>query len=109
MGRGSDRTRRIEIDVGVAYGSDPARVQEVLLAALRDREDVLATQEALVLFTGFGDSALTFQLRFWTRRLEEWQKTASEVRAAILRGLGEAGIEIPFPQRDVHLRPVPEP
>jgi len=105
----TDRTRRIEIDVGVAYGSDPARVQEVLLAALRDREDVLATQEALVLFTGFGDSALTFQLRFWTRRLEEWQKTASEVRAAILRGLGEAGIEIPFPQRDVHLRPVPEP
>jgi small-conductance mechanosensitive channel len=105
----TDRTRRIEIDVGVAYGSDTARVQEVLIAALRDREDVLASQEALVLLTGFGDSALTFQLRFWTRRLEEWQKTASEVRAAILRGLGEAGIEIPFPQRDVHLRTKTEP
>jgi len=99
----TDRTRRIDIDVGVAYGTDPARVREILLGALRDRADVLASQEPLVLFTGFGDSALTFQLRFWIRRFEEWQTTASEVRAVILRGLGEAGIQIPFPQRDVHL------
>jgi small-conductance mechanosensitive channel len=105
----TDRTRRIEVDVGVAYGSDPERVREVLLAALRDRADVLASPEPLVLLIGFGDSALTFQLRFWTRRLEEWQETASAVRAVILRGLGQAGIEIPFPQRDVHLRPAPEP
>ncbi len=112
----TDQTRRIDIDVGVAYGSEPARVQEILLGALRGRADVLASPEPLVLFTSFGESALAFQLRFWTRRFDLWQTTASEVRADILRGLGEAGIPIPFPQRDVHLRtdggallPKPEP
>jgi potassium-dependent mechanosensitive channel len=105
----TDRTRRIDVGVTVAYGSDPARVREVLLGALRGRTDVLASQESLVLFTGLGESALEFQLRFWTSRFEEWQKTESEVRAAIVQGLAEAGIEIPFPQREVRLRTRPEP
>jgi potassium-dependent mechanosensitive channel len=84
-------------------------VQEVLLGALRGRADVLASKAPLVLFNGLGDSALAFQLQFWTSRFEAWQETASEVRAAIVRGLDEAGIEIPFPQREVHLRSTPEP
>jgi small-conductance mechanosensitive channel len=102
----SDRKRRVDIDVGVAYGSDPERVREVLLQAVAGRPDVAAEPAPVALFTGFGDSALTFQLRFWTVRFDNWVVEASDVRISVSRALAEAGIEIPFPQRDLHLRSV---
>jgi len=102
----SDRKRRVDVDVGVAYGSDAERVREILLQALRGRDDVVASPEPAALFTGFGDSALQFQLRFWTHRFDSWPAVASDVRVAVCRALAEAGIEIPYPQRDLHLRTV---
>jgi small-conductance mechanosensitive channel len=102
----SDRKRRIDVDVGVAYGSDPERVREVLLGTLAGRDDVVASPPPAALFTGFGDSALSFQLRFWTQRWDAWVGVASDVRVAVARALADAGIEIPFPQRDLHLRSV---
>jgi potassium efflux system protein len=105
----SDQTRRIEIDVGVAYGSDIEKVQEILLLVARQNVDVLSDPAPLVLFTAMGDSALSFQLRFWTARFDRYLTIAGEVRTAIVAKLDEAGISIPFPQRDLHVVSVDEP
>jgi potassium efflux system protein len=57
-----------------------------------------------VLFRGFGDSSLNFELRFFIRNVDQRLATQSDLNFAIEKGLREAGIEIPFPQRDLHLR-----
>jgi len=101
----SDRMRRIDLDVGVAYDSDPERVVALLTEVARASSGVLPEPAPLVLFVGFGDSALNFQVRVWTARYEEWVKTRSQLGLAILAALREAGIAIPFPQRDVHMIP----
>jgi len=102
----SDPQRRLTIEVGVAYGTDPARVMEILLTVPQSFETVLATPEPIALFTGFGDSALNFELRFWTADSARVAILRSEVTTAVNNALVAAGIEIPFPQRDLHLRSV---
>jgi potassium efflux system protein len=57
----------------------------------------------IVLFLGFGDSALNFQIRAWTARFEEWVRTRSELGLAVQAALKAEGIDIPFPQRDVRI------
>lgn len=103
----SDRMRRIDVPVGVAYGSDPDRVLELLTAAARSVPGVVQQPEPLALFTGFGESALDFQLRVWTDRLEDFFQVRSALVLAMHHALRDAGIEIPFPQRDLHLRSAP--
>jgi potassium efflux system protein len=103
----SDRRRRAEIDVGVAYGTDPDRVIEILETAARSREEVVADPQAFAVFTGFGDSSLNFRLYLWLADLSNMLLTPSAIRAQILRALNEAGIEIPFPQRDVRVTVAP--
>jgi len=100
----SNRRRRVEIDVGVAYGSSPEEVIEILLETARQHPEVSADPEAEAVFTGFGDSSLDFQLKCWVDRFELSFSVASELRVAVNRALAEADIEIPFPQRDVNLR-----
>ncbi|UCF41431.1 MAG: mechanosensitive ion channel [Gemmatimonadota bacterium] len=102
----SDRLRRIEIAVGVAYGTDPQRVMDILLEQAKSHADTLEHPEPYVLFMGFGESSLDFQLRFWTAEYDRWIFIESEVKVAVNSALKEAGIEIPFPQRDLHLRSV---
>jgi small-conductance mechanosensitive channel len=104
----SDVARRVEIDVGVAYGSDVVRVQGILLDAVRSTTDVLASPPPVALFTGFGDSAINFQVRFWTAHYDRYLVTASEVRTAIVAKLDAAGVSIPFPQRDLRVVSVEE-
>jgi len=99
----SDQLRRMEVKVGVAYGTDPHRVMEVLLAAT-EHKDVLKSPAPFTLFKGFGDSSLDFVVRFWTRNYQDWILTQSDVTVAVNDGLAGAGIEIPFPQRDLHVR-----
>jgi small-conductance mechanosensitive channel len=98
----TDRTRRVEVAVSVAYGSDPDVVRRILLDAVQ-RDDVLRDPEPVVLLMRFAESALDFEVRFWPARFETWVVVASEVRATVLRELTRAGITIPFPQRDVHV------
>jgi small-conductance mechanosensitive channel len=100
----SDRQRRIDIPVGVAYGSEPEIVEELLLEVARSHDAVLNQPESSALFLGFGDSSLDFQLRVWTDRMDRWMVTRSELVFAIHAKLREKGIEIPFPQRDLHIR-----
>jgi potassium efflux system protein len=100
----SDELRRIEVPVGVAYGTDPERVVSLLCEVARSHDDVLATPAPLALFLGFGASSLDFVLRAWTD--SDYDRTGtirSQLVLATYRALREAGIEIPFPQQDLHL------
>jgi len=100
----SDPRVRVEIKVGVAYGSDPATVLELLRAAAATHPRVLAAPAPAALFTGFGDSSLDFVLRVWTDSFAIQQQVRSDVAIAVHQALARAGIPIPFPQRDLHLR-----
>jgi potassium efflux system protein len=96
----SDKRRRTDIDIAVAEATSPERVRELLLQVALAHPEVLKAPEPLALFAGFGNSALSFQLQIWTPE-EIRDRVASELRSAIGRVLGEAGI--PFPQNEVHL------
>jgi potassium-dependent mechanosensitive channel len=102
----SDRQRRIELPVGVAYGTDPERVIALLVEAAKATPTLLKEPEPVALFQGFGDSSLDFELRAWTENAD-FPRVRSDLALAVSRGLREAGIEIPFPQRDLHLRSLP--
>ena len=102
----SDRKRRVILPVGVAYGTAPRRVIELLLEVARGHEEVLANPEPVALFRGFGDSALNFELRVFTEG--DWLRVLSDLAVATTEALEAAGITIPFPQRDLHLRNIPE-
>ena len=100
----SDRNRRVEIPVGVAYGTDPASVQEILIRCAAEHAEVLKMPSPIALFRGFGESSLDFLLRFWAPSAI-WQDVASDVHVALNEALASAGVTIPFPQRDLHLKP----
>ena len=102
----SSQQRRIEIVVGVAYGTDPERVLQLLVAEAAAHESVMTNPAPVAFFIGFGDSSLNFELRFWSERQDSWFQLKSDVTVAVARALTEAGIEIPFPQRDLHLRSI---
>ncbi|MEE9577094.1 MAG: mechanosensitive ion channel domain-containing protein, partial [Gemmatimonadota bacterium] len=100
----SDRLRRVDVDVGVAYGTDQQEVFRVLMDVAKAHPDVLDHPGPNVLLRGFGDSSLDFTLRFWTQRFDGFARIQSEVTRAVLDALREADIHIPFPQRDLHVR-----
>ncbi len=99
----SDRLRRIEVAVGVAYGTPPRRVLEILLEVAKAHPQVLAEPEPYALFDGFGDSSLNFILRAWTGNFDLFLRTRSELRIGVHDALDAAEIVIPFPQRDIHI------
>jgi small-conductance mechanosensitive channel len=96
------------VPVGVAYGSDVDKVTELLLCVAREHPLVLVdstkVRPPIVLFRGFGDSSLNFELRCFIREIEKRLVTLSEFNYAIEKKLRQAGIEIPLPQRDIHVR-----
>ena len=102
----SDYRRRIEILVGVAYGSNPRQVMELLLNCARSDERVMDNPAPSAIFLGFGDSSLDFSLRAWTERFDDFLTIKSDLTLAVHDALYGAGVEIPFPQRDLHLRSV---
>jgi small-conductance mechanosensitive channel len=102
----SDMDRRIDVNVGVAYGSDPRRVAELLLEVTKATPGVASQPEPNVLFTGFGASSLDFGIRAWTNEFGEWVGIRTELSMRVYEALRAAGIAIPFPQQDLHLRSV---
>ena len=102
----SDQNRRIEVDIGVAYGTDPEKVLALLINVASEHPEILAAPEPEALFVNHGASSLDFQLRAWTGNSGMWPNIKSDLTVAINRALASAGIEIPFPQRDLHLRSV---
>jgi len=101
----SSLRRRIDIAVGVAYGTDPERVISLLRELATAHPAVINNPKPESYFLGFGESALSFELRFWTYQ-EDWFQLKSDIAVHLLKALREANIEIPFPQRDLHIRSV---
>jgi small-conductance mechanosensitive channel len=102
----SNNIKRIEVLVGASYDSDPNSILKILAEAAAGNAEVLKNPPPQALFSEFGDSSLNFRLRFWVH-YEVGLQTKSEVSIAIYNRFKEQGIEIPFPQRDVHIKEVP--
>lgn len=100
----STQSRRLDISLGVAYGTDPKKMLSLLMDVTKATPGVAMHPEPTVLFVGFGESALNFSVRAWTDVYGDWVKTRSDLAVRVHDALAEAGIEIPFPQRDLHLR-----
>ena len=94
---------RFSVPVGVAYGSDVGKVKELLLESVEGNEMISKRPTPIVFFNDFGDSALMFEIHFWV--LDTWsiEIIKSDLRFEIDRLFRENEIQIPFPQRDVHL------
>ena len=103
---GPYKKTRVRVTVGVAYGSDIDRVREVLTTVLAACDLVERHPEPQVRFRQMGDSALIFQVRGWVAEPVLLGRTVDALNTAIYKSFAEAGIEIPFPQRVVHLRKV---
>jgi small-conductance mechanosensitive channel len=99
----SDSDRRMDIRVGVAYGTDPREVVRILKEVAMQHELVRKEPEPSALFIEFGDSSLNFRMLAWVD-IENKLEVESELKMGINARLKEAGIEIPFPQRDLHIR-----
>jgi small-conductance mechanosensitive channel len=101
----SDREVRLHIPVGVSYSSNPEEVRDILLQVADAHAGVLKIPPPDVIFMEFGDSSLNFDLRVWTSDYITKPKILqSDLNFAIRKKFKEKGIEIPFPQRDIHVR-----
>lgn len=95
---------RIRLPVGVAYSADPQAVRATLLEACQSNQEILTTPAPQVFFLGFGDNAFNFQLLVWIAQPSRQLVIKSDLYFAIEACLRQHGIEIPFPQRDLHIR-----
>ncbi|TWI75650.1 small-conductance mechanosensitive channel [Desulfobotulus alkaliphilus] len=99
----NDLRIRKNIDVGVSYGSDVKKVEKILLEIAGNTKHVLVHPQPDVHFLDFGDSALIFRLRFWST-IDNFRAVETQIRFKITDDFRKEGIEIPFPQRDLHIR-----
>jgi small-conductance mechanosensitive channel len=102
----SDMNRRIDVEVGVAYGSDPRRVITLLREVAVGTPGIVPEPEPAIVFKGLGPSALEFGIRAWTHDFGDWVAIRTEMTARVYETLGREGIEIPLPQQDLNLRSV---
>jgi len=102
----SDRILRVVIPVGIAYGSDTDLAVRLMLKAARENAMVLDDPPPSVIFKEFGDSSLNFDVRAFVPSIESFLPVKHELHMAIDRAFREAGVEISFPQRDIHIRSI---
>ncbi|GGO87253.1 mechanosensitive ion channel protein MscS [Marinobacterium nitratireducens] len=102
----SSKMGRLILPVGVAYGSDLEKTKEILLEAARSHNGIRAYPVPQVLFMGLGDSSLDFELRCFLKDIGEVMAVKSDLLFYVYAELNNAGVEIPFPQRDLHLRDI---
>ena len=101
----NDRRIRLNMEIGVSYKEDPEKVREVVLDVANNNEGVLKTPAPKLLFIKYGDSSLDFILRFWTSDyINRPTYFKSELYYEIFKKFKEHNIEIPYPQRDIHLK-----
>ena len=100
---------RLRVPVGVAYGSDLEKARELMLAVAADTQRVLKDPKPGFLLTGFGDNAVNLEVRVW---INDPQNGIASVKSDLFWGIWQRfranGIEMPFPQRDLHLKSIPE-
>ncbi len=99
----TDKVNRVIINVGVAYGSDVNKAMGLMIEAAEENENVLQDPRPVATFEAFGDSALTLLLRAYLGSMDNRLATITALHEAINNKFIEAAIEIPFPQRDLHL------
>ena len=104
----SSDSRRIDIAIGIAYGSDPEKVLALLLEVAKGTEGVSQQPAPTALFSGFGDSALNFSIRAWTTSYNDSVFIRSNMAVRLYKALNSAGFEIPFPKRELHIRSMPD-
>ncbi len=102
----SDPVTRIIVPVGIAYGSDTERARDLLLKVARECQYVLDKPEPKAQFLGFGDSSLSLDLRAYVGDVNSALAARSDLHFRIDRAFREAGIEIAFPQQDLHIRSI---
>lgn len=100
----SDRNRRLDVKIGVAYGSNPRAVAALLMRVAKGTPGIAAHPEPSVVLSGFGPSSIDFAIQAWTADFDEWVNIRTELSMRLYDELKAAGIEIPFPQQDVRLR-----
>lgn len=103
-----DKIGRITVPVGVSYNSDPEKVREILFRCAREHPLVVHFPEPFVVWMDFGASSLDFQVRAFVRDISTGLKVRNDLRFAIFKAFKEEGIEIPYPQRDVYIKSMPE-
>ncbi|MGB0905936.1 MAG: mechanosensitive ion channel domain-containing protein [Maricaulaceae bacterium] len=99
----SDSVTRLNLFIGIAYGSNTEQARDIMLNVLKADKIVLDTPPPRVLFIGFGDSSLDFELQVYLKKFEDRVPTRHSINMALNKALDKAGIEIPFPQRDLHI------
>ncbi len=99
-----EKKTRFHVDVGVAYGSDVEKVTRILLDCALDHTSISTNPKPFVRFNDFGDSSLDFMLFFWTTDTFSVENIKSQIRYKINTAFKEQGVQIPFPQRDVHIK-----
>jgi small-conductance mechanosensitive channel len=105
-----DRKIRLDIEVGVSYNSDLETVLRSLKEVALENPEILRDPEPDVHLREFGDSSWNMKLRIWIDNPKRHPAVRSDINCAIVRKFRENGVEIPFPQRDFHLRsPLPTP
>ena len=102
----SSTVTRVVLKVGIGYGSDVTQAHQLMLDVASANPKVLKSPPPRVVFTGLGDSALEFEVRVHVGAIEERWPTVHELHQALVAALSGANIDIPFPQRDVHVRRV---
>ena len=101
----SDRTVRFKVPIGVAYGSNVREVEKILLEVAHSVPEILKDPAPAVVLIGFGDSSINFELRVWSSTfMERKSDLKSLVNFGIAAAFEKHGIEIPFPQRDLHIK-----
>jgi small-conductance mechanosensitive channel len=103
-----DKIGRISVAVGVSYGSDPEKVRDILLKCANAHPLVVAYPEPFVVWKDFGASSLDFELRAFLNDISKGLQVRTDLRFAIFKALADAGIEIPFPQTDIHIKSMPK-
>lgn len=102
----SDTILRVIFNVGVAYGSDTDKVQALLLRVAENCPTVLKDPPFKAIFNGFGDSSLNFELRVFIPNMDGWADFLHGIHTSIDKAFRENDVEIPFPQRDIHVRSI---
>ncbi|NOQ63042.1 MAG: mechanosensitive ion channel [Methyloprofundus sp.] len=100
----TDSVTRVVIPLGISYDADVARAHKVITETVNSLALVLKEPEANIYFLGFGDSSLDFSIRVYVSKFEHRLAVTHEIHSRLLEALRAAEIEIPFPQRDLHLR-----
>jgi len=99
-----DPTYRLDVNVGVSYGSDLETVLKAMQAVADENKAVLTNPKAEVHLIEFGDSSWNMQLRAWIGDVKDYPRIRNELNQAIVHKFREYEVEIPFPQRDLHVR-----